>query len=388
MSVAASYFFFFAIFGLFLPYLTPVLVDLGFAKHQIGLLHGSFSLISVLMPALIGRASDKWLSVDRVIRIAALLILISAVGQLITAGKNVELFIVFMLLFAVARAPIVPLIDTLAMQKAAAEPGAYARLRVMGSLGFICSAVLFSALTLQSLVQTYFIGILALAILFFLTTVRLPQEKKPLDHVHTTKFWSTLDRTWWVWLLAMVLHWMCFGPYHYGFSLLLEEQNIDAKWIGPIWSIGVASEIVVFLASRWFFARWQTRTLLFVALLSSLLRWSLLAIWPTPGVIVFSQLLHGTGFALFYAAAVDAIHRYCRGIQHASYQSLFSTCLAGGGNVIGMSLSGFLHETMDFHQMLAYFVPIQILAIAVLTRVRLADSRPPKIVEESPEESP
>lgn len=373
MAIAVSYFFFFAIFGLFLPYMTPILLELGFPKHQVGLLHASFSLISVVVPALIGRASDRWLSADRVIRYAAFLLLIALVGQAISARIHLTWFVMFMILFAVGRAPMVPLLDTLAMRRVFADAGAYARIRVMGSIGFVCAATLFSALIREVDVQAFFVGMIGLAAVLVLTTFALPREQKPSTSGAVLKFWSQLDRTWWWWLLAMVLHWMCFGPYHYGFTLLLQEQGIPDSWTGSIWSIGVVAEILVFLASRWFFERWSTRTLLFVALIASLVRWLALGLWPHPWVIIVSQVLHGLGFALFYAAAIQNIHRYCRGHQLASYQTLFATCLAGGGNVIGMGVAGYLHELMPFHQVMLGFVPVQIAAVAVLSRVRLSD---------------
>jgi len=69
-------------------------------------------------------------------------------------------------------------------------------------------------------------------------------------------------------------------------------------------------------------------------------RWALLAWYPTPAVIAFSQLLHAPGFAIFYAAAMQGIQEYCGGTNRASYQGLFSTCVGGLSSILGTSCAG------------------------------------------------
>ncbi|MCB1042575.1 MAG: MFS transporter [Acidobacteria bacterium] len=377
--ISASYFFYFAMLGLLLPYLTPVLLDLSFTKSQIGLIHAAFSVISVILPSIMGRVSDRWYSADRIIKSSACVMVIMALGQLLTASEWRLGLVLCMLLFAAGRAPIVPLLDTLAMKSVGADPGAFARLRVMGSLGFAVAAIMFSSVPWESQVAPYFVGSLFCSVATAFFSFGLPVERKAMNSGVNQRFWSKLDRIWWIWLLSMVLHWMCFGPYHYGFTLLLEECGVAGYWTGPIWSIGVGSEICVFLLTRWFFARWRTRTLLMMALFASLIRWTALGLWPVLWVVAVTQVLHGFGFALFYAAAVNAISIYCGGQQQASYQSLFSTCLAGGGNVIGMGMAGYLHEYFAFNQVLLFFVPVQLAAILVLLRVKLVEARAPHL---------
>ena len=201
---------------------------------------------------------------------------------------------------------------------------------------------------------------------FAVQSLLLPKEiKTPLPQMEQG-FWRSLNRSWWLWLIAMMCHWIAFGPFNYGFTLLLAEQGISESATGWIWSIGIAAEFALFLASGWFFSRWRIQTLLLAAFAANLLRWLMVVVYPTPWTITLSQLLHGPGFALFYAAALQAISRYSGNNHRASFQGLFSTFVGGIASVVGNALAGALHEHMSFRMMLAWFLPIQVLGMVIL----------------------
>ena len=169
-----------------------------------------------------------------------------------------------------------------------------------------------------------------------------------------------------MWLLAMMCHWLAFGPFNYGFTLLLEEQGLPPRMAGWFWTMGISAEIAVFFASGWFFRRWGYRTLLFFAMACNLLRWGMIGLYPRPWVIALSQILHGPGFALFYAAAIQGIHIYCKGMDRASYQGLFSTCVGGISAIMGSVAAGWLHDRMPFKDVLLWCLPVQGLAMLLL----------------------
>jgi hypothetical protein len=103
----------------------------------------------------------------------------------------------------------------------------------------------------------------------------------------------------------------------------------------------------------------------------------MIGIYPAPWVIGLSQLLHGPGFALFWAAAVQGIHQYCGGVQRASYQGLFSTCIGGLAGMLGTATAGALHEHMPFREVLLWLLPVQAASLLLLWRFPLTIKRSP-----------
>jgi len=256
--------------------------------------------------------------------------------------------------------------DALAMQVAKDQPSVYARMRMVGSLGFVVGSAVFGYLVGLRGIDLFFTGMFVSCLAFAAQSLFLPKGASRDGAEPDVHFWRTLGRDWWLWLSAMVLHWIAFGPYHYGFTMLLQEQGVPDAWTGWYWSLGVAAEVGMFYCSGWFFARWRVRTLLGVALAANMLRWLLVATVPTPTVLALTQLLHGLGFGLFYAAAMSAVARFSGGTNRASYQGLFSSCVGGFGSVIGSIGAGALHNHMPMHVVMAWCVPVQLAALVLL----------------------
>ena len=361
--MALNYFCFFFVFGLTLPYLSPVLLDLGYDKREIGIILGIIYLCDALVPFLGGQFSDRFASADKTIRLCAYSISLFAGWQWFFASKGSILFLVGLFAFAIFRAPLMPLQDTLAMQAAQENPQKYSRQRLVGSIGFMISAALFGYLNEIWGIRTFFVITLVSCLFFVLNSHFIPKEEKHQTSAKKGSFRKQLSPAWWLWLLAMMCHWLCFAPYHYGFSLYLSEQKIAPSWIGWFWSIAVLSEITLFFFSGWFFRRWPTHVLLSAALFAGCIRWLILALFDHPFMIAGSQLLHGPNFALYYTCALQEIKVFSKGVNRASFQGLFTACVSGFSALIGSAASGILHEQFAYPKVVLIFVPIQVLAI-------------------------
>jgi len=378
-----SFFWFFFSFGLTMPYFSPTLLDMGYSKREVGLILGAFYLCNAVAPLLGGRISDRYFRADVTLRFCAFgMALFSGLFWGLSGEPSLAFFAV-MIGFTAARGPVIPLQDALAMQEAESDPSRYARMRVKGSIGFIVSVVGFGYAAERFGYGAFFPIVFAGCLVFALQSLWLPKER-PLAPPTSERegFWQSLSPSWWLWLLAMMCHWFSFGPFHYGFTLLLREQNVPGDWHGWYWSIGVLVEVGVFLGSGWFFARYTARQALFFAFFANLIRWTATGLFPNAAVLALVQALHGVGFALFYAAAVKAIADYCGGVDRASYQGLFSTCVGGVASILGTAAAGWLHESMPLRQVQFWFLPAQIagillLAMAPLRRRQRTAKRPP-----------
>ncbi len=360
------YFWFFFVFGLTMPYFSPVLIDLGYSKAETGLILGAFYLCSAVAPIVGGRVSDRYLRADLTLRLCAFGMAAFAVLFWILADKPSWPFLAALIGYTLVRGPAIPLQDALAMQEAGGDPKRYSRMRVLGSLGFVVSVTLFGHLAESYGYRIFFPVVVAGCAVFALQSLWLPRERKIAPTRADSGFWRSLSPSWWGWLLAMMCHWFSFGPYHYGFTLLLAEQGIPSSWHGWFWSAGVAAEIAVFLGSGWFFRRFPYRALLFAAFAANLIRWTATGLYPQPWALAALQIFHGLGFALFYAAALKGIADYCGGVNRASYQGLFSTCVGGLASIGGTAVAGALHEIMPLREAHLWFLPAQTVAIVLL----------------------
>jgi len=364
--MAANYFFFFAFFGVIVPFLSPLLLDLGYSKQQAGWIISALYLFNVVMPILGGRLSDRYFSLDRIIRLGGLGMVVFYGLVWVYSDTNSALFLVFLFTAAIFRGPMVPMLDALAIQVSDGNARTFSRLRLMGSIGFAVSVTLLGYLIDAHSIRVFFPFCFVLCCAFCLSNSTLPKEEKHVSRQQIKGFWRTLDRTWWIWLFALCCHWFAFAPYHYGYTLFLAEEGVATHLSGWIWALAVVAETGFFLASGWFFARWSYQTILIAAFAANLLRWILLALFPSPWLLAVAQLLHGPGFALFYAAALQGISDYCGGTHRASYQGLFSTAVGGLSAIAGTALAGQLHGSMPFRDMLLWFVPVQVLGLIII----------------------
>lgn len=370
-QIGSSYFFCFLIFGIMVPLLSPVLLQLGFSKTQVGFIQAGVYFTSIAIPILGGRISDRFSSQDRLIRFTAAIMTVASIVLALARNQPGWLFVTALLTLCAARAPQVPLQDALAMQVAGSHPGRFAKMRQAGSVGFALAAILMGYFFQRWGLAVFFFALVISAGLYQINSFFLPGEEKPKVHPIQPRFWGTLNRTWWLWLLALFFHWLCFAPYHYGFTLVLTEAKVPLSLTGWMWAAGVGAEIVFFLVSGRFFDAFGFRGVLILAFSANLIRWLLIGLFPLGWVIGLTQILHGPGFALYYSAVLQGIHHYCRGIQRVSYQGLYTTIVAGGSSILGMILVGKLYEMMPFSKVFLWMVPMQVLGLFFLIMNRL-----------------
>ncbi|HET6345440.1 MAG TPA: MFS transporter, partial [Myxococcota bacterium] len=276
------------------------------------------------------------------------------------------------LAFWLVRAPLGSLLDSLSMQAANFSAALYSRVRLTGSVGFIVVSCVVGWARVGTSPARFFACLVLLTGLTFAVTPLLPTAPpRPPAPRDAPGFWQSLPPPFGCWLLAMMLHWFAFSPYQYGFTLLLAEERVPESLMGVVWSLGVGAEVAAFFASPWVFTRFSSRRVLFWALSASGVRWLLLGLWPTLPVILLTQLLHGPGFALYYAAALQTLHAFGRGRFAASYQGLYASCVGGLAGVLGTALGGALHAHMPFHRVLLCMVPVQALSLLLLYAAHL-----------------
>ncbi len=362
-GIALAFFVYFAMGGILMPYVTPVLLEMGYGKESIGTLLACVSLLNTLMPVLFGRAADRWFGPQNIFRMGTLMLLFAC--SVLFFGWRAGWFVPLALTAVfMCRAPFASLLDTMAGEHAEGDPHIYGRLRLTGSFGFVIAVLTISLLPAESLTVWFRWGLLLIAMLMVLSSWFLPTlHARPKTSI---RFWSHLPARFWIWLTAIGLHWVSFGPYNYGINLLFAEIGIPSSQWGALWCLGIGAEIAMFYLSGILFNHFSYRSLLMFAIATSALRWLILWTYLSPAAVWFTQPLHGSGFALYYAAAMAGIRDWSGGKQLASLQGLFTTVVGGAFGAIGYFMAGFLYSRMPFHDVLGYMLIPEILSLAIL----------------------
>lgn len=134
---------------------------------------------------------------------------------------------------------------------------------------------------------------------------------------------------------------MSFGPFYTFFAVYLDEHGYRTSTLGALWAVGVAVEIVLFFVSARVFARFSTRGVLLVTLVSAAVRWLVTALFPDNIVlIVLAQMSHALSFGAFFAACMLLITKYFPGRLGGHGQGIFYGFSSGGGGALGALIAG------------------------------------------------
>ncbi|WP_197693910.1 MFS transporter [Vogesella sp. LIG4] len=342
--MAAFYFSYFAFQGLFGPFWSLYLQSLSFSPLQISILMSLSTLARIVSPVFWG-----WLA-DRAGKRRAIIFwtsLAAAASFVLVAWQHSfwGMFAALALGFFFWAASL-PLAEATTSQLTRSQPGRYSRIRVWGSIGFVCLAssggYLLEWVSLASL-PWLVCGLLALVVLAGWAVPEVAVEKRSRTQ---ESMLATLRQPRVIALFAC-----CFllafgmGPYYNFYSLGLKEAGYDKAATGWLWSVGVMAEIMVFWQMPRLMARFSLERLMLASLLVSAVRFALIAtLLPLPLAAVLAQCGHAFTFGIHHAASVGLIHRFFSAQQQARGQGLYTVASFGVGGSLGGLLGGVLWQ--------------------------------------------
>ncbi|NWK79112.1 MFS transporter [Aquitalea sp. LB_tupeE] len=333
---ALFYFAYFAFQGLFGPFWGLYLESLSFSALQISVLMALSTLARIVAPGFWG-----WLA-DRQGRRRAIIISTSLCSALAFAlvGLGHGFWWIFTSL-AVSHffwAGALPLVEASTAYLTRAQPGRYSRVRVWGSIGFVCLSMVGGyVLDLIHLVNLPW----ALLLLAFIVLAGwfVPDVSNPRQHQAAGPIWQTLRQP-----RVLALFACCFlmayahGPYYTFYSIGLRHAGYDKGAIGLLWSVGVISEILVFLLMSRIMGRFSL-----ASLLTAVLRFVLIACAvEQPVLAVLAQSMHALTFGLHHATSVGLIQRLFAQQHQGRAQGLYIIASFGVGGSSGGLVGGLL----------------------------------------------
>lgn len=344
--LSASYLAYFASLGALVPYFGLYLAGAGFDPTRIGVLSATLVIGRVLAPGFWGWVADhsgsrvgmvRWTSAAAVLAFAAAL-----------AVEGMTPLALTLLVFGFFWSAGLPQVEATTLSHLGSDTRHYTRIRLWGSIGFIVAVTAVGALVDRLGLGVFGPATLALLLSVWLAALVLPEAGHPRHTAEQAR--TPLARVLRQPAVLLLLG-VCFlmqlahGPYYAFFSLYLERYGYSKALIGPLWSLGVLAEILVFLMMPRMLAYCSLHALLVASTVAAVLRWSALALAPEQlGVVLAAQLLHAGTFGLNHAAAIQLIHRYFVGRLQGRGQGLYSSLSFGLGGAVGAAAGGLLWD--------------------------------------------
>ncbi len=339
-QLCGFYFFYFATLGALVPYWGLYLHSIGFGPGAIGSIMALLISSRIVAPLVWGWLADHREQRMIFVRLASLLALVAFAGAYL--ARNFWSLAAVMFVFGFFWNASLPLLEATTMGHLGADPGAYGRVRLWGSVGFIASVLALGALIDRNgpwlvlpALSLLMSGILVMAMMLPEAEVR-----GHLGHPGPLRQ-ALLRREVFAFLLACFLMQVSHGPYYTFYSLYLAGYGYSKSMIGALWAFAVLCEIGVFLSMRRLLARVALRPVLLASFALAALRWLLIGYFPSHlGVLVFAQVLHAATFGAFHAAAMQLIYRFFTGRHQHRGQAIYGSASIGLGGVVGSFYAG------------------------------------------------
>ncbi len=340
----AFYFAYFAVLGVFLPYFNLYCKSLGLASWEIGTLSMAVPVGRVLFSFPLTHWADRTRRQRSVMRLAAWGS-VAATAALYLPHHFAGLLLC-MAAYALVSVPLLPLVEAVTLEGVGHFGWDYGRIRLWGTLGFICLSVGFGHLLDWLPMVSVVAGMALLSAMSALTVEALPpglgegaKRVPPLLPV--------LRRPALVlFLAACVAMQASHGTYYGFFSIYMDSIGVAPGTIGLLWGVATVSELVVMAGAGWLVRRLGEGRVMALSLALAALRWGVLASTTNLAAIALSQVLHAFTFGTFHVAAIQFTHdAFPKGLR-ASGQSLYSLSSFGLGMIVGYGTSGLLYDTL------------------------------------------
>ena len=341
--LSASYFFYFASLGVFVPYWAPYLASLGYGSQAIGQLIAISMGTKIFAPYVWGWIADHTGHRTALIRIASGLSALAFAG--IWWGQGFMWLAAIMAVYSFFWNAVLPQFETATMNYVKDDHGLYSHIRLWGSVGFIVTAV-----ALGWWQEYYGVSAIAIFMLFMLIGVALVslwvKDHSPEHSDSSVSILPILKKPYVIaFFIACFLIQLSHGSYYTFFSIYLEQAGYSKSTVGLLWGLGVVAEVLVFAFMRSFMQRFGIYGMLVISMALTSLRWVLIAycIESVP-ILMFAQLLHAASFGIFHAASIVIVHQVFKGRLQGRGQALYSSMSFGAGGAVGALLSGYLWE--------------------------------------------
>ncbi len=376
-AARALYFTYYAALAALLPYLALYYQSAGLTGPQIGLLSGLMPLLGLIGAPLWAEFADAT-GRYRLVLATSLGATIVFVLGLSLAASFVPMA-VLVVLFALAIAPVMPLVDHSVVEALGERAHEYGRQRIWGAYGWGITAPIVGWTTDRLGLGWIFPIYAVVMIAALVVTLRLPVPTAVAGHRFGAGLASMLrDTRWFGFLGTVFVSGICSSLVLTFLPLYWRALGGDLTLIGLGVTTAAISELPVLAFGGALLLRIGARRILIAASLAWAVRLALYPLIAEPLWIAPVQLLHGPTFAAVWIAGVAyANHLAPRGAGGAA-QGLFTGVSIGLGGFAGAILGGIAFEALGAQGMFGAGAALALAAAALMalsTRSDPSDDR-------------
>jgi PPP family 3-phenylpropionic acid transporter len=342
-KLSFSYFAYFGILGLIVPYLSVFLDGRNYSSMEIGEILAIFTATKIIGPTLWAMLADKSGKQLSIIQLGSGLALLSFTLLFWMTGYWPITFA--LALFSLFWTAILPQLEVMTMTSIRRSAKIYARIRLWGSVGFIFLAVLAGKVIEQFSSEAFtYIGWLILLALF-LSSLRLKQPRTA--YKKSAEDSSLISKlvlpNFILFFISGLLLQISFGPYYSFFALFLRDLAYPSYAVGLFISLGVVAEIGVFFIAGRLYQLFGVRILISFSLFVTAIRWYVTGNFAENVYLLFiAQLIHAASFGLYHSASIQFVQQHFQSNQQNRGQAIYIAGVYGIGGAIGAYVSGYL----------------------------------------------
>ena len=345
-AFGSFFFLYFAYVGLVSPYASLFFVDRGFSVIEIAVLMSMLQITRIVGPFSWGWLSDYLSNRIGIIRVCACLA--ALVFLCIFYLQEYIGFFIWMFVLHTILSSQMPLGETAtihALYKDNSFDKRYGRLRLWGSIGFIAMVLFAGELFQRNGIELYpYVGTVILfslaAITFGLHEPKMERRKMVRGELFTVLL--NPDVRWF--LVSGFFMIFAHASLYVFYSLYLANLGYDKFQIGLFWALGVAAEVLFFYFQNKVLSRIDSEIVLQGAFRIGVVRFILIAFFPTTIVLMLAQLMHAGTFAAHHSAATKLLQRWFTGPLQARGQAIMATVSYGLGGTIGGLCAGWIWD--------------------------------------------
>lgn len=346
--IAAFFFFVYAAYGTFVPYITVFFKRKGMSDFQVGALYATSPILTLLSPILWGLACDATGNKRRPLALS--LALSAIIFPVLLLSDQFWPSMVLLVLFNFFFRPSLAMGDASALEFVEKNNADYGRLRMWGAIGFVAPLGILSLLMgreagenvpaqrLAPMFAAYF----ALAIVAAVSAWRLP-EQRAARFTNIFK-WSLLRRVLSSNILLLVfcgsVHAAVMWTYYVFLPIRLDELGVADNLKSLFWAIAVLPEVVFFYFAGAITRRIGKKWLFVIGIAASSIRLAIFASAQSYWLVGLAQTLHPLSFAASYVATVMLVDKEVPGKLRTTGQT-FAFCVGSGlGGTVGLLVGG------------------------------------------------
>ena len=341
LRLSNSYFWYFAVLGLAIPFLAVFLEGRGFNSLAMGEMLAIFTATKIIGPTFWAFMADKTGKKLPFIQLGATLSLLSFIMLFFVEGYWP--ITITLALFSLFWTGMQPQMEVLTLGAIRNNAKFYARIRLWGSVGFIVFAVLAGEIIAKwgsdSFVWLGFVILLGLLLSVFILKekpTRLDKAPTDVKIIH-----RLLAGNFILFFISGLLFQLSFGPYYSFFALYLRDLAYPSYAVGALLSLAIIAEIIVFIVAGRLFKRFDYKMLIVFSMAITGVRWFVMAFWGSnPLLLSLMQVFHAASFGLYHSASMQFIQQHFKSHQQNRAQAVYVSGMYGIGGALGAYLAG------------------------------------------------